>query len=141
MSNSEESSSAATRSRPIDTSRPSTTVEHDPDSSSSIAALEQRSPGIAVTVELDVANFIPHLNFDDQTKYDYLANHWKPESTYKFPRVARKVKGKTVTSHFNRNGFKHLSGLPIVPLKMELSSNIAEYLHQKKEVVAALKHL
>ena len=73
--NSEESSSAATRSRPIDTSRPSTTVEHDPDSCFSTAALEQRSPGIAVTVELDIANFIPHSNSDDQTKYDYLTNH------------------------------------------------------------------
>ena len=41
VSNSEESSSAATRSRPIDTSRPSTTAEHDPNFSSSTVALEQ----------------------------------------------------------------------------------------------------
>ena len=70
VSNSEDgNSSAVACSRPIDTSRPSNTVEHDPDSSSSTVALEQRSPGIAVTVvELVIANFLPHSNIDDQTK-------------------------------------------------------------------------
>ena len=115
VSNSEESSSAATRSRPIDTSRPSTTVEHDPDSSSSTAALEQHSPGIAVTVELDIANFIPHSNFDDQTKYDYLTNHWKPESTYKFPKVAQKVKGKTVYLSFQQEWLQTFKWLAYSP--------------------------
>ena len=117
VSNSEESSSAATCSRPIDSSRPSTTVEHDPDSSSSTAALEQRSPGIALalTVELDIANFIPHSNVDDQTKYDYLTNHWKPESTYKFPRVARKVKGKTVYLSFQQEWLQTFKWLACSP--------------------------
>ena len=48
---------------------------------------------------LDIGNFKPG---DDQTKYDFLTNHWKPPQNYKFPVSERKVKGTVSNLSFQR---------------------------------------
>ena len=81
---------------------PATTSPVFEQASSSSSSLVSSTPAqkLNFPVLLDIGNFIPQSNVDNQTKYDYLPNHWKPQHHYKFPRVERKVKNKTVYLSF-----------------------------------------
>jgi len=103
-------------SSPIKLSTTISAVEREQDirSSSQPSARELANP--AINVELDIGNFIPQSkNVDDQKIYDYLTNHWKPDSSYKFPRIERKVKNKTVFLSFQHEWLRQFNWLAYSP--------------------------
>ena len=85
--------------------------------SSSSSSLVSSTPAqqLNFLVLLDIGNFIPQSNVDNQTKYDYLTNYWKPQHQYKFPRVERKVKNKTVYLSFQHEWLRIYNWLAYSP--------------------------